>query len=88
MKILATTMFIAVAMMTTAGAQNGTPQAKTTLEFDQQQMQWLGSAINELPKKIADPFLADLSRQMQDQQKKAAEAKAKADAEKKPDLKK
>ena len=53
---------------------------KTTLEFDAQQLQWLGQAINELPKKIADPFLAELQRQMAVKQKAADEAKAKADA--------
>lgn len=57
-------------------------QQKTTLEFDAQQLQWLGMAINEMPKKIADPFLADLQRQVAERQKAIVDAaKAKADAE-------
>jgi len=62
-----------------------TPAQKTTLEFDQQQLQWLGAAINELPKKIADPFLADLNRQVAEQKAKAEaaeKAKPKAEPEK------
>lgn len=50
------------------------PAPKTLLEFDPQQMQWLSQAINELPKKIADPFLADLNKQISDREKAKAEA--------------
>lgn len=61
-----------VALMSVAAFAQ-TPPQKTTLEFDQQQLQWLAAAINELPKKIADPFLAELNRQV-------AEQKGKVDA--------
>ena len=70
---------IAMTLATSAMAQ----EQKTTLEFTAQQLQLLGSAIQELPKKIADPFLEDLQRQIAAaQQKKANEiAKAKTDAD-------
>ena len=54
------------------------PAPKVTLEFDPQQLQLLGEAISNLPKKLADPFLIDLQRQV-DEQKKAAAQKAEAD---------
>jgi len=67
-KLLLAAIFAASASY--AAAQ--TPPAKTVLEFDAQQLQWLSMAIQELPKKIADPFLADLQKQVTDKQKAAA----------------
>lgn len=79
-------LMIAVAVMllaATAFAQDAAapPPAKVTLEFDAQQLQWLGQAINELPKRIADPLLVDVQRQLGERQKAITAAeKVKADA--------
>ena len=76
--MLATAIFAAATMTVFAQEAPPAPNAKITLEFDQQQIQWLSAAINELPKKIADPFLADLQRQFSEKQKAAEAAKPKA----------
>ena len=87
MKRIVLFVAMSIAMMATATAQQSAPP-KTTLEFDAQQLQWLGQAIQELPKKIADPFLADLNGQIAAHQKVAADkAKADADAKKAADAK-
>ena len=75
--LLAAAMFAATTIQGFSQESQPAPAAKITLEFDAQQIQWLSAAINELPKKIADPFLADLQRQMTDKQKAAEAAKPK-----------
>jgi len=68
-------------------AQNTQVAPKTTLEFTQEQLQMLGQALLNLPKKDADPFIADLNKQISDQQKVAAEKKT-AEDKKLSDVKK
>ena len=83
--ITAAAMFAALTV--SAVAQTPAPAQKTTLEFDPQQLQWLAQAINELPKKIADPFLAELNKQIAEREKAKAEAAEKAKPKPEPENK-
>lgn len=47
---------------------------KTTFELDANQLNLIGEAILNLPKKLADPLLADLNRQLAEQRTAAAKA--------------
>lgn len=88
MKTLAA--FAAAMMITTAAAtaQTATPPTTWKLEVDQADLNAIATAINELPKKIADPLLTKLQGQIQAQMpKKAADQESPAVPEKMPDPK-
>ena len=87
MRKITIAVLLIAAMTVPALAQSVTPPAKITLEFDAQQINLLGEALQSLPKRVADPFLADLQRQLN--QKAEAEKVAAAEAaKKKPEPKK
>ena len=87
MRKITIAVLLIAAMIAPALAQTATPPAKITLEFDAQQINLLGEALQSLPKRVADPFLADLQRQLN--QKAEAEKVAAAEAaKKKPEPKK
>ena len=87
MRKITISVLLIAAMTVPALAQPVTPPAKITLEFDAAQINLLGEALQSLPKRVADPFLADLQRQLN--QKAEAEKVAAAEAaKKKPEPKK
>lgn len=53
------------------------PRTDFYLKFDASDLQILNNAIMELPKKIADPYLAKLNGQLSSQTQQANEAEAK-----------
>jgi hypothetical protein len=53
--------------------------ADVILHLTDQQMVWLGQALQELPKRLADPFIADLNKQLADQQPKPMAKKIEED---------
>ena len=59
------------------------PAAKFYLELDPTDLQSLSQAINELPKRVADPLILKINTQLQNQALIAAPAKEAADKAKK-----
>lgn len=56
------------------------PRTEFYLKFDNNDLQILSTAAMELPKKIADPFIAKMQAQLAAQTQQANEAAAKAGA--------
>jgi len=48
-----------------------------TLTVDDKELQYLGNALQELPKRIADPLIAKLQKQVMDQDKAGHEEQLK-----------
>ena len=87
MRKITIAVLLIAAMTVPALAQTGAPPAKITLEFDAQQINLLGEALQSLPKRVAYPFLADLQRQL-NQKAEAEKVAATEAAKKKPEPKK
>jgi hypothetical protein len=60
-----------------AAAQPAPPRTEFYLKFDAADLQNLNAGIMELPKRVADPFLAKLNGQLQQQTQQGNEAAAK-----------
>lgn len=75
----------AAAAQTQPTAPPAPPPAEYTLKVDQNDLSALAAAINELPKKIADPLLAKLNAQLQAQSPAKAADQAPAGLDKSPE---
>jgi hypothetical protein len=70
-----------VAMLVPGRARGQSPAdgpPKYTLEVEQADVAALGQALNELPKRVADPLIAKLNAQIQEQMRAHQKARAEA----------
>ena len=75
------------AMLVPTRARGQTPAegpSRYTLEVDAADVAAIGQAINELPKRVADPLIAKLQAQIQAQAMNHRDAAAKAQQDKQP----